>query len=457
MILLRRCTGSGRLALWGTLTFLFNPLVLAGCFSFMTDVTFASAAIFSALFIYLGAQRDNTPLMVTGLIFALCSILTRQTGIVIPMAFLAAFYLRPQDTRLGMGSAFLWVVVIVLIPWLVYEFFLFWTGGTPLTQHQVVHNILRHLQTKSLQGYLEFLVTNLAVAVAYVGFLVSPVLALRLRSQLQWRPFLWFAVLLTAAFLILESALVAGLVDPPVRFWPNVIFDFGIGPILLKDAYIMHIQRTAVMPKPLFYLAAYWAVLFAGALVGSMLRALWRLAHGEEKSERGAASFLSVFCLLAALLYLGLIALAGFHDRYLSPVCLWAIIWLMADTPSDSSPSSREFGWIPAAVPLVVMGLFAVTATHDFMAMKRSLVQAHTYLISDLKVNPCHVDGGLEFNGYHCYKSDFAPKPGLSWWWVEKEDYLLAMGPLPGYNVVKVFPFRRIVGGQAAIYVLRPN
>jgi hypothetical protein len=456
LVLLRSCAKKYQLALLGTLTVILNPLVLSQCFSFMSDMTLASVAIFSVLFIYLGVQKENILLIITGLIFGLCAILTRQIGIVIPVAFLAAWALQPGERRPSMGTAVLLVALIVLAPWLTYEYFLSWTGGTPLTQHQVVHRILSHPRTMSLDSYLAFLATNFAVALVYIGFLVSPVLALRLRFYIRCKPFVYFALALTAAFLAFESALFAGLVDAPVRFWRNVIFDFGIGPILLKDTYIMDIQRTVGLPKTLFYLVAYWAALSGAALFGSILSSLRGLLTGRERRERGPASFLSTFCLLAALLYLGLIVPAGFHDRYLIPVCMWLIVWLMADSATDETWSSDALAWIPAAVPLALMGLFAVTGTHDFMAMKRSLLKAQDYLVSDLRVNPCNVDGGMEFNGYHCYRQDFIPKPGLSWWWVKNEDYLLTMGPLPGYNVVRTFPFQRIVGGKAAIYVLRP-
>lgn len=456
LVLLRRCARSYSLALWGTLAFMLNPLVLSQCFSFMSDVTFASVALFSVLFIYLGVQKDSNLLLITGLMFSLLAILTRQIGIVVPVAFLAAWAIYPGERRPGIGKAVLLVALIVLAPWLMYECFLSWTGGTPLTQHQVVHRIVSHPRTMSLDSYLAFLATNFAVALAYIAFLVSPVLALRLRFYIRCKPFVYFALALTAAFLAFESALFAGLVDAPVRFWRNVIFDFGIGPILLKDAYIMDIQRTVGLPKTLFYLVAFWATLSAAALLSSILSYLWGMVREIQARERGSASFLSTFCLLAALLYLGLIVAAGFHDRYLIPVCMWLIVWLMADSATDEARSSDGLAWVAAVVPLAFMGLFAVTGTHDFMAMKRSLLKAQDYLVSDLRVNPCNVDGGMEFNGYHCYRPDFIPKPGLSWWWVRNEEYLLTMGPLPGYNVARKFPFQRMVGGQAAIYVLRP-
>jgi hypothetical protein len=91
------------------------------------------------------------------------------------------------------------------------------------------------------------------------------------------------------------------------------------------------------------------------------------------------------------------------------------------------------------------------------MEMKRSEKKAQDYLVHQLKVEPCDIDGGLEFNGYHCYSPDFRPKKGLSWWWVHKEDYLLTLGDLPGYRLIRTFPFIRYLGPDGAVFVLKPS
>jgi hypothetical protein len=108
-------------------------------------------------------------------------------------------------------------------------------------------------------------------------------------------------------------------------------------------------------------------------------------------------------------------------------------------------------------MPFLLLALLAVLGTHDFMDMKRSLKKAQDYLVDQMKVQPCDIDGGLEFNGYHCYSSDFRPHKGLSWWWVQKEDYLITLGPLPDYQVVRSFPFKRYFGPDGAIFVLKPH
>jgi hypothetical protein len=145
-------------------------------------------------------------------------------------------------------------------------------------------------------------------------------------------------------------------------------------------------------------------------------------------------------------MYLGMITLGGFHDRYLIPVCMFFIVWVVSDLDLGWEKSFRLSAVLVGLMPFLLLALLAVLGTHDFMDMKRSQKEAQDYLVHQMNVQPCDIDGGLEFNGYHCYSPDFRPHEGLSWWWVQKEDYLITLGPLPDYQVVRSFPFKRYFG-----------
>jgi hypothetical protein len=458
LVLLRLAGASPWVALWGALTLVVNPLFLSQSFTYMTDITFAAMAVFSLLFLHAGVQRASTPTLVLGLLFALCSILTRQLGVIIPLAFVIACFLHPRGADLGRWKMVVLVTLVDLVPWAAYEYFLFTIGSTPITQHQVFYNLLLYPQTKGLPSYLTFLYVNFFQAgLLYVGFLISPVLALKYRLFAGWRAFRYCFIILTSTFLLLESALLLGLIDLPVFFPRNVIFDFGIGPILLKDTYILEITRTATIPKPLYYLLLYWSILSLGAVLGLMFSSLRRLLGTESGAAHEAIKFLPLLALLAGLMYLGTISLGGFHDRYLIPVCMFFIVWVVSDLELGGEQTFGLSAILVGLMPFVLMALFAVLGTHDFMDMKRSQKKAQDYLVHQMNVEPCDMDGGLEFNGYHCYSPDFRPREGLSWWWVRKEDYLITLGPLPDYQVVRSFPFKRYFGQDGAIFVLKPQ
>ncbi len=458
LLILLRLSGASRwLALWGTLTLVFNPLFLSQSFTFMTDITFVAITVFSVLCLYLGAQKSQTVLIVIGMVFALLAILTRQIGIVIPLGFCAICFLHPKGRELGRLKIVLLALGITLTPWVAFEVFLASVGSTPVTDHDVIHGILRNPLTKGFYGYLGYVSSLLfGVALGYSCFLVSPVLALSYRRYFGWKAFRHFFIVWTAAFALFEAALFTGLLDPPVLFHRNVIFDFGIGPIMLKDTYVLGIQRTSTISKPLFYLLVYWAVpavLVTLALMASSLKDL--LSRGYRSTDQ-RMSFLGSFCLITALIYMGIILLTGFHDRYLIPVCMLFIVWLVAETRSSDVLSLSWKQFAPAVVPFVVIAVLGIGGVRDFMETKRSVAEAHQYLVTQMNVAPCHFDGGFEFNGYHCCKRPFEPRQGMSWWWVEREDYVVTLGPLPGYRIIKTFPFDRYLGPDGASHILQP-
>ncbi|MGB6065556.1 MAG: hypothetical protein WBG50_12155 [Desulfomonilaceae bacterium] len=458
LVLLRKAGASPWVALWGALTLVFNPLFLSQSFTYMSDITFAAVAIFALLLLYAGIERASTPIIVLGLLFALCSILTRQFGIVIPAAFVAACFLHPRGRDLGRWKIVFLATIVDLIPWVGYEYFLYSIGSTPITHHQIFTNILLYPETKGFFAYLQFLFVNFFLAgLLYVSFLISPVLALRYRTFSGWKPFRYFFVLMTLILLSFEAVLFMGLIDPQVYFVRNIIFDFGIGPILLKDTYILGITRTALIPKPLYYLLVYWAILAMAVLCGLMLSSLRRLLRTEIGPQGRQMKLFPLLALLAGLIYLGIITPGGFHDRYLIPVCVFFIIWIVADFEPRWGQLLRPSALLAGLPSLLILASVAVLGTHDFMDMKRSLKQAQDYVVRQLDVKPCEIDGGLEFNGYHCYSPGFKPQNGLSWWWVRKEDCLITLGPLPRYHVVRTFTFKRYIGPDGAVFVLKPQ
>lgn len=438
------------LALLGTLTLILNPLFLSQNFTFMTDITFTSLAAMSLLVLHLGVEKGRNSFIYAGLALAAAGILTRQIGIVIPLAFMACCWLTPPGRRLGALRMTVAALLITFVPWLAWESFLSATGSTPVTQHEVFNNIVGHFVRKGWRDYLVFIFSLLfQVALCYSVFLVSPMVVLFSGAWLQKRS---VKVIMSLYFLgaaLFEAAILGGLLHPPVIFFKNVITNFGIGPLLFKDTYLLHLARLTVLPAPAYYLIIIVTipmVIFVLTLFVDFLQRLFR---------RDDVSFIGLLALLSSILYLGIITLTGFHDRYLIPLCLFLIIWLL--TEWQRQPGSLSYASLTAALLfLAVNGGFAVAGTHDFMATKRAALKAHNYLLLDLQVNPCHVDGGFEFNGYHCYQQSVVSKPPLSWWWVEREDYLVALGTLPEYDTVKTYPIERWLGADGAIYLLKP-
>lgn len=457
LLLLRTAGASPWLALLGTLTVVANPLFLAECFTYMTDITFASLVIFALLCLYLGVKQASPAWIIAGLLLVLGAMLTRQIGVVILLAFLVTCWIHPVGAALGRRKMLLLGLGLVLLPWLSYEVLLAHIGSSPLTQHQVIHDILNFPREMGFLGYLVFLCSSLFLfSLGYVGCFVSPLLMGKLLLYLRRQYCRYLLAVWAILVVVLELAIVTGFIHPAVIFPGNTIYNFGIGPILLKDTYILGISRLAVIPRAAYYLLVSWAALAVGVMLtlfGARVRPWFQAGFPPEERDN---SFLALLALLATLFYLGIITLTSFHDRYLIPVVIFLVIWLVLDRSAPLREADASWKIIPGFVLVICLGIWSICNVHDFMEMKRVLKKAHDYALQELRVNPCSMDGGFEFNGYHCYQNDFQPRAGLSWWWVSREDYLITLGPLPGYRVLRMFPFQRYCGPPGAVHLLQP-
>lgn len=440
------------LALLGTLTLMFNPLFFSQSFTFMTDVTFTSLAAMSMLFLCLGMDRSRTGLIILGLLFALSAILTRQLGIVLPLGFMGASLMRRKIERPNRSKLIILTLLLTFVPWLLVEYLFLVTGGPSILDFQGIDRILNDPGEKGLLDYPVLLLKQFFYnGLCYGALLVLPVLVFRIPAVFKSRGKRAILIILTLTFLLFEAALLLGLIDPPTPFYRNVIINFGIGPLLLKDTYILQMERLSQLPKPVYFLFVYGA-LVCGLVVLQRAVQYFKSIYRQHPSLPFPAAF-SLFCAVA---YLCIITLSGYHDRYLIPLCLFLIIWTLTDRPfmpHTPSRSSKVLAW----TLLVLMAAFSTTATRDFMVTKRHVKMAQDFAVNTLKVDPCDMDGGFEFNGYHCSRKDFSAKGEFSWWWVDRETFVVTLGPLPGHETVRVFPFDRYLGKDGAVHLLRPH
>ena len=79
--------------------------------------------------------------------------------------------------------------------------------------------------------------------------------------------------------------------------------------------------------------------------------------------------------------------------------------------------------------------------TRDYLAWNRVRWKALNDLLADGKVTAADVDGGFEFNGWYLYDPAYQAEPGKSWYWVNRDSYLLAFAEMPGRSAVREYPY----------------
>jgi hypothetical protein len=254
--------------------------------------------------------------------------------------------------------------------------------------------------------------------------------------------------------LALAATVLLSLTGCLMPFFGNILYNLGLGPIRLYDVHVLKLQHWPVAP--------FWILILVTFI--SILATLYLLPHLFLQCRKTATTKHSPAVALAglcAVFYLLPLALAGMFDRYLLlPIpLLGAIVGAGSDSPDQRrmAPILRS----AAVLVLFVFLTFSFCATRDYFAWNRARWKAVSDLVDKQHIPWSKIDGGFEFNGLYGYHSDDSDRTasdsckGKSWWWVQDNEYVLAMGPIPGYAVKAEYEFRRTVPpGHGAILVL---
>lgn len=464
LLLLRAAGASAVAALAGALTLAANPLFFSQSFTFMTDVTCTSLAAMALWALYSGVRRASLWLVCLGLLLCATALLTRQLAVVLVLGFLAAVWLHPMGRALGRWRLTLLTIIIALGPWLAWEWVLASVGGGHLVEHQLARKFTALLFSGDPKRYLDFAglaARRLVLAgMGMTAFFVLPALLLSRGQPSTGTLGRRLMIVYVVVCLEVEGAALAGLMPHPSQIFlgqmtdmgfGNVLMNLGIGPLLFKDTYLLGVSVLRPLHPAIWDLAGFLA---APAVVYLVVNG-WR-SQGQ-RCGKSPAGFLAFAALISGWVYLAALAVFGFHDRYLMLAILLFIVWLLARPQVPDQGKTSKLRLAAAGVLLCLMAGWAVGGTHDLMATERAAQQARLYAMRELKVPPCRMDGGFAFNGLHCHDPSFVAKPGLSWWWVHSEDYLVALSPLKGYQVVQSYRFQRWLGPDGKAYLLKPD
>ncbi|MBA2277091.1 MAG: glycosyltransferase family 39 protein, partial [Chloroflexia bacterium] len=201
----------GRAAL-GAAAYLFNPLTFVLAFTFMTDGQFTALLVIAGYFFVRGLEpgRGDTLAILFGSIAAALAFLTRQQGILIPVA-VGMYLLLSRRWRLdrdGVALA-LRVAGIPALTALLYYVWLLNVHGAPEQQGAFLTKITEAgwRDTRILTARMTFIET------IYLGFFVLPIALAVLPGIARWRlPVRWpgFAILLGWTALLMVGLSIFG-------------------------------------------------------------------------------------------------------------------------------------------------------------------------------------------------------------------------------------------------------
>ena len=239
----------------------------------------------------------------------------------------------------------------------------------------------------------------------------------------------------------------------------NVFHAAGLGPLTLRDTYILQLTHVPALPRPFWAVVTVLAIVGAGCLLAFAAAAVLSVRERLQKAgTRGTDDAVPIFLLLAAVIYLGPVLIAGLFDRYLIPVVPLVGIGLagLMFAPRTGHPTAAGPWRLAQGVVLVGLCVFAVGATHDYLSWNRARWKAARDVMQSQRVGPDRIDGGFEFNGMFLFDAAYVEDPAKSWWWVRDDTYQISFGPLDGYDTIATYPYSRWMGpGDNHIVVQR--
>ncbi len=422
LLLKKRC-GNGLISFLLAAGFCFSQLFVALSFTYMTDVFFLSFLIFALhrLVLYLEEEKKSDYLLYC--LFCLIAVLNRQQGLLLPLliAFPLLFKRRFSFRNLTLASL---PFMLCLGAHFGYRYLLklYSVSNNMWGARQMMKSVnALNVESASLQA---------GDIIISTGWLLFPLALLFCTSppEFRLRRFLLFLVTALGVLLVSFGAL---------SLFPsgNVSMISSVGPKALKD-YFENIQPRYPLSEGLRWFVAGLAFFSATTIVFRTFGLKYFYAAGRDKEPS-----LNVSLLFFMVVYFFFSVLnPAYFDRYVLPLALVALVLNVGGEIRINRPSIL-------ALAVVVSGIFllSVFTEKDLMNWQRTRWAA----LRDLEskgVSPGEIDGGFEYNAWYKPGKGFYPDSDpRSWWWVDRDDYLIANGEYPGYKMINVYTYPHFV------------
>jgi hypothetical protein len=469
--LLREVGVSQRISLLGSLLIALNPIYFGLSNTFMTDVPFFALAIISFYFLVRGLKYNRKTEVIIGILFSYLSLLIRQNGIIILVAFGCAYLAKKSLRKANIIIAFVPTFLGIFLQF-IYQSWLELTGRMSPNFNLQARGFSEAIFSGSIVGIID----NSFIALIYIGLFTFPLVILVFAKKLNalHSPTRKIVLIIISTLLTLISIIsIRRYGIMPLR--GNILVHFGLGPLTLHDTSILNINNPSnsiimnLVWLVLTIIGIFSALLLIYCLFFTILNGFIRLEKTKsiEQDSVTNENWLKILIILSIFLYFLPMGILFYFDRYL----LILIPLAMIVTVVSNSQSNQFYSYANPKTILVILSIlliyggFSIAATHDYLAWNRVRWQALNSLLNDEKILPNYIDGGYEFNAWYLYdsKNTYAinfqadpKKPGKSWWYVDEDDYLITFGSVNNYEQLEKYSTGRwLPFGPENIFVLR--
>ena len=451
--LLREARASRTISFIGAFLIEVNPIYFGLSNTFMTDVPFFAVATMSLYFLIQGLNHNRKVEIIFGILLSYLSILIRQNGIIIPVAFGFAYIFKNGISKSNIAMAIIPTLIGICLQ-LSYQSWLELTNRTSPNFNLQSRYLIEAIFSGNILPVIRGSIGNTLLALIYIGLftfpLIIPMFATRFRTlPLRDRRVIVFAIPTLSISILMIIRLVKK--DFIMPYKGNILTDFGLGPLTLHDTFFLKSSYsfTPTILKQFWIALTIIAVFSSVLLMYYLLITAKQLLQKPENIQSSNPKWMNILVILSILLYyLPIGAMGGGFDRYMLLLMpLLMVLVVSCDQKIIQLYPINKYMISIALAIILIYGGFTVGATHDYLSWNRIRWQAlDGFLLHDLKVSPNKIDGGYEFNCWYLYnpndtyanKFEVNPnKTDKSFWYVDRDDYMITFGSLPAYYELK--------------------
>jgi hypothetical protein len=430
-----------------------NPIYFALSNTFMTDVPFTAFTVLALVFFMRCIQVESDMSLAVGTFFAGTAILCRQLGLFLPIAFIPAYIMKKGISLSTLFRAGL-PTIVGLGALIGFETWLQISAGLPAAYTSHPAFLLRNLG--NVKAILRSIPMNMVTMTVYLGLFLLPFMLLLPKP---FRVMKNRGMLYSSIIFILFAIAAVYVMFVKGRIMPlgiNILTNGGIGPVTLHDVRILRLPHVPTLPPFFWMLITVMSIAGGGFLLVTIFFAvlsMFAYYSGDLTSDNDRIN--RVFLLSACVIYCLPMAIFGFRDRYILPLLALLCTFIAV------SVKTLRFHGRPLFVTLVLLSiclcfLVSIATTRDYLAWNRTRWQALRTLVENDRILPSEIDGGFEFNGWYLYDPKYSRNSRKSWWWVHDDYYMITMGPVNGYEIIRYYRFHRWMPPQkSSILILR--
>ncbi len=417
-------TSSAKAALFGAIILMLNPLYFNLSFSFMTDVPFLLSCLATMMMVYFYFKTEEKKYLILIILGSVASFLIRQPGIL----FLPVLGLMMLWRKVDKSSILFFVSMLLLsvATYLSFDVFLKPIMNIEKAYVPVTQLFYDYFLENPLSFVLEIF-KKIVKTIIYLGFFSLPILPfvfgkIKMEGGFNKKFILPVLVFNIGLLFFLHSI---GKIFP---FGGNIMYNYGLGPELLKDTYTLELANTPRLPIWTMYVLS-----LIGQVVGCwILLLIMKTYHALSNLQKRFFQFL----FLLNAIYLPLMSITSFYDRYLLLTFASVFLYLMLYVEFIKINLRKAI----YVLPIVLMSYFAIAGTKDYLSWNRTKLEAFQYLQSE-KIDLKKIDAGFELNGWYNFQRGWESPDHLSFWWVNDDEYIISFGEIEGYKIFKAYPF----------------